>query len=70
MAKPPPATPNSDIDGVDRDWRPGLVSRDTSPDPGKMLKDAQDQSKGRPDQSPPLGASGADLPKPDDRDQR
>jgi len=61
MAKPPSAPPSSDLEGVDRDARPGLVSRNPHPDPGKALKDAQDQSAGRPKQSPPAGASGKDL---------
>lgn len=49
MSKPPPGTPNSDIDGVDRDWRPGLTSRKTSPDPGAALERARRLSAGRPD---------------------
>ncbi|WP_157218441.1 hypothetical protein [Flavisphingomonas formosensis] len=57
MAKPPASPPSSDIDGVDRDGRPGLVSRDTRPDPGRALKTAQELSAGRPKQSPPLGES-------------
>jgi hypothetical protein len=61
MAKPPPTPPSSDIDGVHRDMRPGLVSRDPSPDPGKMLDDARQQSAGRPDTDAPK----ADRPRAD-----
>jgi hypothetical protein len=52
MAKPPPTPPSSDIDGVDRDMRPGLVSRDPTPNPGELLDNARKQSAGRPDSTP------------------
>ena len=48
MAKPPPATPSSDIDGVNRDGRAGAPSKDSSKDPGSQIDQAKDQSKGRP----------------------
>lgn len=48
MAKPPPETPHSDIDGVDRDGRLGLPSHKTSGDPGKQLDRARRLSVGRP----------------------
>lgn len=51
MAKPPKATPNSDIDGVDRDYRPGLHATHPEPDPGAQLEAARKLSKGRPDPS-------------------
>ena len=62
MAKPPKTPPSSDLQGVDRDLRPGVPSKDPSPDPGQMLKDAKDQSVGRPQGTPPEGISGADIP--------
>lgn len=61
MAKPPKTPPSSDLEGVDRDLRPGVPSKAPSPDPGQMLKDAKDQSIGRPDGTPPEGKSGADM---------
>lgn len=48
MADPPKTPPHSDTEGVDRDGRPGLASRKPTPDPGRALKHAQDESKGRP----------------------
>ena len=54
MAKPPQTTPHSDIDGVNRDARVGTPSRSPQPDPGAALRDAEDQSKGRPKGTAPL----------------
>lgn len=64
MAKPSEGTPNSDIDGVDRDRRPGLPptdpGRDATSQPGEDLERARRQSKGRPDSGPVSGAAFAD----------
>ena len=51
MAKPPETPPHSDIDGVNRDGRISKPSRDQHPDPGASLKNADEQSAGRPNQS-------------------
>jgi hypothetical protein len=48
MAKPPPATPHSDIDGVNRYARIGTPSKAPQPEPASTLKKAKDESKGRP----------------------
>lgn len=48
MAKPPPETPHSDIDGVNRDARIGSPSKTAEPEPASTLKRAKDESKGRP----------------------
>ena len=53
MAKPPESTPHSDIDGVNRDARVGSPSKSTHPDPGAAIDDAGNESKGRPEQTPP-----------------
>ena len=53
MPKPPKATPHSDIEGVNRDARIGTPSRSPRPDPGAAVDHAKDQSKVRPEQSPP-----------------
>ena len=53
MAKPPESPPHSDIDGVNRDARTGSPSKSPHPDPGKALDDADAQSKGRPEETPP-----------------
>ncbi len=58
MAKPPPATPSSDIEGVNRDGRVGTPSRDSSKDPGSQIGHAKDESKGRPTASEPLRKGG------------
>ncbi|MBW8910653.1 MAG: hypothetical protein JF564_01865 [Sphingomonas sp.] len=63
MAKPSDGTPNSDIDGVDRDRRPGLPPTDPdrdAPQPGEELERARLESKGRPDSGPPSRAAFAD----------
>ena len=54
MAKPPETPQHSDIDGVNRDARVGTPSRSQSPDPGAALRDAEDESKGRPEGTDPL----------------
>jgi hypothetical protein len=51
MAKPPPSTPHSDIDGVHQDER---RNTDTATDLGQDagdLSDARDRSTARPDYS-------------------
>lgn len=48
MAKPPPSPPNSDIDGVDKDRKSVQHPDNLKGDPGRKLKTAQEQSKGRP----------------------
>jgi hypothetical protein len=48
MPKPPPATPHSDIEGVNRDARAGRPSKATKPEPAGLLKRAKEDSKGRP----------------------
>jgi hypothetical protein len=53
MAKPPESPPHSDIDGVNRDARTGSPSKSPHPDPGKALDNADAQSKGRPEETPP-----------------
>jgi hypothetical protein len=58
MAKPPPATPSSDIEGVNRDARIGTPSRQPEPDPGAQLKRAQDESVARPEGDAPDPAKG------------
>jgi len=54
MAKPPKATPHSDIDGVNRDARVGTPSKSQDPEPGSALNHAKEESKARPEQSEPL----------------
>lgn len=49
MAKPPPETPHSDIEGADQTGRPGLPPRSAQGDPGKQLDRARRLSVGRPD---------------------
>ena len=53
MAKPPPATPSSDIEGVNRDARAGTPSKDGKPDPGAQIDNAREGAKGRPEGTPP-----------------
>jgi hypothetical protein len=64
MAKPSEGTPNSDIDGVDQDMRPGLPpvdpGSDSGPQSGAELERARVQSKGRPDSGPASAAAFAD----------
>ena len=48
MPKPPKATPSSDIDGVDRDMRPGLPSRSPEGQPAEELSDARSGDAARP----------------------
>lgn len=52
MAKPPKATPHSDIDGVNRDARIGTPSKSQHPEPGSSLHHAEKEGKARPKQSP------------------
>ncbi len=58
MAKPPPATPSSDVEGVNRDARIGTPSKDSSKDPGSQIDRARDESKGRPKGTAPSGTGG------------
>ena len=53
MAKPPPDTPSSDIEGVNRDARAGAPSNDSSKDPGSQIENAGAQSAGRPAEQAP-----------------
>lgn len=48
MAKPPPATPASDVDGVHQDQRPIDVPENSDPELGRRLEKEQRESKGRP----------------------
>ncbi|WP_340316487.1 hypothetical protein [Rhizorhabdus argentea] len=73
MAKPGEGTPNSDIDGVDQDMRPGLPPADPDSnrgsDPGAELERARVESRGRPNSGPASGVAFADGEcngKPDD----
>ena len=49
MPKPPETPPSSDIEGVNRDARAGTPAKSGTPDPGKALDRAKDESAGRPD---------------------
>jgi hypothetical protein len=60
MAEPPKTPPSSDIDGVNMDARIGRPSKRTKPDPGKQLKQAADESIGRPDYDKPSGSGPRD----------
>jgi hypothetical protein len=53
MAKPPETPPHSDIDGVNQDARVGKPSTSPHPDPGAALHHAEEESKGRPEGTPP-----------------
>ena len=55
MAKPPPTPPSSDLEGVNRDARVNAPNRAAHPDPGGAIKQAQDESKGQPDQGEVAG---------------
>lgn len=61
MAEPPKSPPSSDIDGVNRDARAGSPSKESRPDPGAALHQADEGSVGHPDESAPedSGKSGA-----------
>ncbi|HEX8653932.1 MAG TPA: hypothetical protein VF693_01750 [Allosphingosinicella sp.] len=48
MAKPPPSTPHSDIDGVHQDEKPNTVTAQETGETAADLKVARDQAKGRP----------------------
>ncbi|WP_420141685.1 hypothetical protein [Sphingomonas sp.] len=52
MAKPPEGSPNSDIDGVNQDARPGKPAED-HPNPGGAIEQERQNSVGRPEQTPP-----------------
>lgn len=52
MANPPATPPSSDIEGVNRDARAGVPSKDSKPDPGAALDKAKDESAARPDSDP------------------
>lgn len=49
MAKPPPAPPHSDTDGVNRDARTGTPNRDPSLGSSEEVGKAEENSAGRPD---------------------
>jgi hypothetical protein len=51
MPKPPTSPPSSDIEGVTRDWRPGLPSRDPEGQPAAEVQDARADDAARPPQS-------------------
>jgi hypothetical protein len=48
VAKPPPATPHSDLDGVHRDERKNVDSANDAGQDSGDLKRARDGSAGRP----------------------
>lgn len=48
MAKPPPATPNSDITGVNRDMRVDSQPVRHNPDQMEELKQRSDEDRARP----------------------
>ncbi|MEA3015820.1 MAG: hypothetical protein QOI38_542 [Sphingomonadales bacterium] len=48
MAKPPPSTPHSDIDGVHEDEKPNIVTAQETGETAADLKLARDRAKGRP----------------------
>jgi len=54
MSKPPETPPHSDIEGANRGAHTGTPSKSSSPDPGAALRNAKDESKGRPKQTQPL----------------
>lgn len=51
MAKPPPSTPHSDIDGVHEDERPNAETATELGQDGRDLARARDQSTARPPSS-------------------
>ncbi|HET8611858.1 MAG TPA: hypothetical protein VFL92_03725 [Sphingomonas sp.] len=51
MAKPPPSTPHSDIEGVNRDARAGVPNRDPKKGSSEEKHKAEQESKARPPQS-------------------
>lgn len=51
MPKPPPSPPPSDIEGVDRDWRPGIASEEEKPHSTETLKNAKNDSTARPEET-------------------
>jgi hypothetical protein len=55
MPKPPETQPHSDIEGVNRDARIGTPSKSPHPNPGAAIDQAQEESKGRPERTPPKG---------------
>jgi hypothetical protein len=50
VAKPPPSTPHSDLDGVHEDEKPNTVTALEAGETSEDLKLARDQAKGRPRQ--------------------
>ncbi|WP_162527133.1 hypothetical protein [Sphingomonas solaris] len=50
MAKPPPSGPHSDISGVNRDARVNSPTRDPQGNDASDLDEADEQSKGQPDE--------------------
>jgi len=54
MPKPPETPPHSDTEGVNRDARVGKPSPSQHPEPGSALRNAEQEGKGRPKQTPPL----------------
>ena len=57
MAKPPGTGPHSDIDGVDQDARAGRPDRSPGNGSAKQVRDAEDNSKGRPKASGKMSTS-------------
>ncbi|USI71434.1 hypothetical protein [Sphingomonas morindae] len=51
MAKPPPAGPSSDIEGVNRDARVGVPNRDSAGPNAEDKQAAEADSKARPSQT-------------------
>lgn len=51
MPKPPPSTPHSDIEGVNRDARVGVPNRDPKKGTAADIDAAERQSAGRPPNS-------------------
>jgi hypothetical protein len=50
MAKPPPSGPHSDITGVNRDARVNSPTHDPQGNDAGDLKDADDKSRGQPNE--------------------
>lgn len=50
MAKPPPSTPHSDLDGVHQDEKPNIETALETGETSADLKLARDRAKGRPRQ--------------------
>ena len=57
MAKPPPSGPHSDLHGVNRDARAGAPQLDAGKGGAEDKHQAEQDSKGRPDNSGPEAES-------------